>query len=102
MKKIFLTFILISLCMPMYAYKHHSAYYSTGYKKHRSITSRNEFLRENGYCSYGLKCHVPKGYQVDHIKPLSEGGADSPKNMRLLTIAEHKRITAQERKQYGW
>ena len=33
---------------------------------------------------------VPPGYAVDHIKPLSVGGADSPSNMRLLDIDLHR------------
>jgi len=36
------------------------------------------------------KGKVPPGYQVDHIKPLSINGADSPVNMRLLDIQTHK------------
>lgn len=32
---------------------------------------------------------VPPGYEVDHIKPLSIGGADTPANMRLLLGADH-------------
>lgn len=36
------------------------------------------------------KGKVPPGYQVDHIKPLSIGGADVPSNMRLQGIDLHK------------
>ena len=36
------------------------------------------------------KGKVPPGYQVDHIKPLSIGGADAPSNMRLQGIDLHK------------
>jgi hypothetical protein len=32
---------------------------------------------------------VPPGHHVDHIKPLSIGGADTPANMRLLDIDLH-------------
>jgi hypothetical protein len=35
----------------------------------------NQWLREG---------KVPPGYEVDHITPLSIGGADAPWNMRLL------------------
>jgi RHS repeat-associated protein len=31
----------------------------------------------------------PPGYQVDHIKPLSIGGADIPSNMRLVLKSDH-------------
>ena len=36
------------------------------------------------------------GYEVDHIVPLSRGGADKPSNMQWLTIAEHKEKTRRE------
>lgn len=32
---------------------------------------------------------VPPGYNVDHITPLSVGGADAPSNMRLVLKADH-------------
>ncbi len=37
-----------------------------------------------------IKGKVPPGYEVDHIKPLSIGGEDSPLNMRLLDIKTHR------------
>ncbi|HEY5536595.1 MAG TPA: HNH endonuclease signature motif containing protein [Ignavibacteria bacterium] len=40
---------------------------------------------------------VPNGYQVDHIRPLSEGGRDTPDNMQLITKESHKYKTAQEK-----
>ena len=79
-----------------------STIWSADAKTHRSIYQRNLFLYQNGYCSQIEHCHVPHGYQVDHIQPLSEGGSDAPSNMRLLTIQEHKRITAEERLLYHW
>ncbi len=57
----------------------------------RSSSARSEFLKSRGYDK------IPYGYQVDHIKPLSEGGADLPSNMQLIPIAQHKRKTASER-----
>ena len=36
------------------------------------------------------KGKVPPGYHVDHIKPISVGGADNASNMRLLDIDMHK------------
>ncbi|KUO66735.1 MAG: hypothetical protein APF83_11260 [Lutibacter sp. BRH_c52] len=40
---------------------------------------------------------TPEGYEIDHIKPLSEGGTDDPSNMQLLTVEQHQRKTAEER-----
>lgn len=59
----------------------------------RSEAAKREFLKSKGYSE------VPKGYQVDHIVPLSQGGADKPSNMQLLTIQQHAEKTARERQQ---
>jgi hypothetical protein len=40
---------------------------------------------------------VPQGYQVDHIVPLSKGGADTPANMQLLSTPAHQAKTGAER-----
>ena len=58
----------------------------------RSASNKREFLESKGYSE------PPHGYEIDHIIPLSEGGTDDPSNMQLLTINEHKRKTAKERK----
>jgi len=69
-------------------------YKTTGQPKvERSSTAKKQFLKENGYHK------EPNGYQVDHIKPLSQGGSDTPNNMQLLTKEQHKQKTANERKQ---
>jgi hypothetical protein len=50
----------------------------------RSSSARRAFLK-----SIGIKDgHTPKGYIVDHIKPLAAGGPDVPSNMRLITQAQ--------------
>ena len=68
-------------------------YYSTTGKPmvKRSEANKKAFLR-----SLGMD-EVPYGFEVDHIKPLSEGGLDEPSNMQLLTKAAHSRKTAAER-----
>ncbi len=48
------------------------------------------FLRLKGFSS------LPRGYEVDHIIPLEDGGADTVNNMQLLTIAQHQAKTARE------
>ncbi len=62
----------------------------------RSIAVRDSFLAMHGYDS------VPEGWEVHHIVPLSEGGADSADNMILVTEAVHDEITAAHRAFYGW
>lgn len=51
---------------------------------------RKKFLAKQG------RKRAPAGYEVDHIKPLEDGGRDSMANMQLLTKAQHKRKTARE------
>lgn len=68
-------------------------YTSTGQPKvKRSISARNQFLKNKGYSK------IPRGYQVDHIIPLSKGGKDTSYNMQLISIEQHKIKTANERK----
>lgn len=62
----------------------------------RSEDAKEQFLHEHGYTE------VPAGYEVHHIVPLSQGGADDPNNMILLTEAQHDAVTAAHRKYYGW
>ena len=54
------------------------------------------FLAQHGYDE------LPEGYEVHHIQPISEGGADSVDNMILVSEAEHDEITAAHREYYGW
>ena len=71
-------------------------YTTTGKPKvKRSESAKKVFLKSLGYNK------EPQGYQIDHIKPLSEGGTDTPDNMQLITISEHQRKTAQERKAHS-
>jgi len=60
----------------------------------RNMSARNNFLKDRGLSK------VPKGYQVDHKKPLYAGGADTPSNMQLLTNAEHRAKTKNDYKRY--
>ena len=72
---------------------YYNDYYSTTGKPKvkRSYANKMKFLRSYGYNS------VPDGYEVDHIIPLSQGGSDSPYNMQLLTVEQHKAKTAREK-----
>lgn len=44
----------------------------------RSSSERRKLLKSQGLT------HTPPGMQVDHIKPLSKGGADKMENMQLI------------------
>ena len=67
-------------------------YQTTGQPKvQRSSSAKSDFLKRYGYNS------PPSGFEVDHIIPLSQGGADEPWNMQLLSIEQHRMKTASER-----
>ena len=50
----------------------------------RSEAAKHEFMKRTGYP------HGRPGYVVDHIKPLSRGGSDTPGNMQWQTKEEAK------------
>lgn len=64
--------------------------------EHRSEAVKEEFLHSHGYAN------VPAGYELHHIVPLSEGGADDVHNMVLVPELEHQQITDAQRTFYGW
>jgi len=47
-----------------------------------------KILKDRGY----KDGKPPKGYEVHHIKPLKEGGKDTPKNIRVIKATKHRRI----------
>jgi hypothetical protein len=72
---------------------YNNKYYRNGnHQVKRNRENVKAFLK-----SKGLK-KTPKGYEVDHIIPLSQGGTDSPANMQLLTKKRHLKKTKAERK----
>lgn len=50
----------------------------------RSSSARTEFKKLTGYP------HGRKGYVIDHIIPLKDGGCDCPSNMQWQTVEEAK------------
>lgn len=61
----------------------------------RNIAAVNEFLNKHDISEHD-------GYEVHHIIPLSEGGADVPENMVLIRSDLHHQITAAHNAFYGW
>ncbi len=59
-------------------------------RQHRSHAARLAFERSHPCPSTGERHGRCPGYVVDHIKPLSCGGADAPRNMQWQTIEEAK------------
>ena len=52
-----------------------------------------------GVCRYA---DIPAGYELHHIVPLSEGGADDVHNLLLVSEFDHQQITDAQRAFYGW
>lgn len=61
---------------------------------------RDPAMKELFLSEHGLT-QMP-GYEVHHIIPLSEGGADSPENMVLIRSDLHHEITKAHSEYYGW
>ena len=47
-----------------------------------------EILKNRGY----KDGEPPRGKEVHHIKPVSEGGKDTPKNIVVIPKSKHKQI----------
>ena len=62
----------------------------------RDLSARDQFLQMHGFSS------VPSGYEVHHIIPLCEGGANSPENMVIIDENLHEKITQAHAVFYGW
>mgnify|MGYP001578250818 CR=1 FL=1 len=63
---------------------------SNAFERDRQL--RNEVMREQGPCG---KSSCP-GYEVDHIKPLYQGGTDTRNNLQVLRKDIHQQKTAQD------
>jgi hypothetical protein len=63
-------------------------------KKQRDPKKIKKVLKEKGYKSGKL----PKGKELHHIIPVSEGGATTKKNTRVITAAKHKQIHKNRKK----
>lgn len=62
----------------------------------RDLSARDDFLHFHGFD------RLPEGYEVHHIIPLCEGGADVPDNMILLSKEDHDIVTEAQAKYYRW
>ena len=78
---------------------------SVGQRKtgRQGVKDRDRIKRRDcGLCQTCLECGVIRqGTEVDHTIPLSQGGADSDENKRLLCTQCHKAKSARERQRLG-
>jgi hypothetical protein len=86
------------------SYKAHSSSkcYGCSRDKHgkikRSGEARNAFKHSHPCPSTGKSSGSCPGYVIDHVRPLSKGGADDPSNMQWQTNAAAKQKDKWERK----
>lgn len=62
----------------------------------RSSYQVKKFRKANPCPSTGLTHGSCKGYQVDHIEPLSCCGVDRPSNMQWLSVEAHRIKTIED------
>ena len=62
-------------------------------KKERSPKKVEKVIKAKGHPSGKL----PKGKELHHVKPVAEGGKTTPKNTRVVSKAEHKKIHSNRR-----
>ena len=65
-------------------------------KPKRDPAVLEKFLEKKGLTK------VPQGKEIDHIKPLIDGGADTVGNLQLLTKKQHADKTAREALDRAW
>jgi len=63
-------------------------------RRERSPAKRKEVLEKKDY----PKGKLPKGKELHHVKPVSEGGKTRPKETRVISKTKHKKIHAERRK----
>jgi len=63
-------------------------------KKERSPAKREKVLKQKGI----KKGKLPKGKELHHVKPVSEGGKTTSKQTKVVSKARHKKIHAKKRK----
>jgi len=63
-----------------------------GRKRKRKTSTKQRWLKKHGHKS------VPVGYELDHKRPLSEGGTDTLWNLHLIKKKTHKKKTKREAK----
>ena len=66
----------------------------TEVKKERSRTKVAKVIKEKGHPSGKL----PKGKELHHVKPVSEGGKTTTQNTRVVTETKHEKIHENRRK----
>ena len=82
--------------------------YKKAYKKyHSSKKAKRERAQRNkiGRLIKRKGIKIPKGHEIDHIKPISKGGGNNIDNIRIIPRSKNRslgqKITTRKRKQNG-
>lgn len=64
-------------------------------KKRKADSEKiRKILEKRGY----KNGEAPRGHEAHHIKPLAEGGKDTPRNIRVIRTSKHRQIHKNRRK----
>ena len=79
--------------------------YKKAYKKYHSSTKAKKERAQRNRIGRKLKKNgvkIPKGYEIDHITPISKGGGNDIDNIRIIPRSKNRslgqKITTQNRK----
>ena len=82
--------------------------YKKAYKKYHSSKKAKKQRAQRNKIGRLLKKHgikVPKGYEIDHITPISKGGRNDINNIRIIQRAKNRalgqKLTTAKRKKNG-
>ena len=82
--------------------------YKKAYKKYHSSKKAKKQRAQRNRMGRLLKKHginVPKGYEIDHITPISQGGTNDINNIRIIPRSKNRalgqKITTRKRKKNG-
>lgn len=82
--------------------------YKKAYKKYHSSKKAKKERAQRNAAGRALKkagVKIPKGYEIDHKNPISNGGSNDPDNLRVIPKSKNRKlgqkITTKKRKSKG-
>ena len=82
--------------------------YKKAYKKYHSSKKAKKERAQRNAAGRALKkagVKIPKGYEIDHKNPISNGGSNDPSNLRVIPKSKNRKlgqkITTKKRKSKG-
>jgi hypothetical protein len=69
-------------------------------REHITEELRQLILKEQNYKCNACNVSLTEKYELDHIKPVSNGGGNDRKNLNMLCVACHREKTDNEHTEY--